>query len=149
VVICPIPNTCAILSYFVVLDFSSSSSAVDQSEEERCVVGWISAYSDDPLQTPSTREYQLIALTFSGGWYRLSLPKVASSKAASGSYASSGSLSGSPPRSPQIPYARSTTGSSSTVALDKGKEKERDKEKKESRNCTLQEYRRFGRWDGW
>lgn len=127
---------------------ASSSSTVDQPEEERCVVGWISVSSDDSLQTPSTQEYQLIALTFSGGWYRLSLPKV-TSKAASGLYASSGSLSGSPPKSSQTSYARSATGSSSTVRLDKGKEKERDKEKKESRSCTLQEYRRFGRWDGW
>ena len=133
-------------SSHISLSSTSRPSAVDQPEEERCVVGWISVSSDDPLQVPSTPEYQLIALTFSGGWYRLSVPKV-TSKAAS--YAPSGSLSGSPPKSPQTPYARSATGSSSTVRLDKGKEKERDKEKKESRNCTLQEYRRFGRWDGW
>jgi hypothetical protein len=31
--------------------------------------------------------------------------------------------------------------------MDKGKEKE--KEGEENRECALQEYRRFGRWDGW
>lgn len=36
-----------------------------------------------------------------------------------------------------------------TTRPDKGKDKERQSEKKESRQCTLQEYRRFGRWDGW
>jgi hypothetical protein len=32
----------------------------------------------------------------------------------------------------------------------KGKEREgTDKEGKESRECILLEYRKFGRWDGW
>lgn len=94
-------------------------------------------------------DYQLIALTFTGGWYRLSLPKPgSSSKQSGGSFPSL--ASGSPPKSSLGPHTRSVSGSSATGRLDKGKEKEKDRdEKKDSRNCTLQEYRRFGRWDGW
>jgi hypothetical protein len=34
--------------------------------------------------------------------------------------------------------------------LDKGKEKEKkDAGEKQSRKCVLEEFRRFGRWDGW
>jgi len=33
--------------------------------------------------------------------------------------------------------------------MDKAKGKEQEKEKKESRDCVLLEFRRFGRWDGW
>jgi WD repeat-containing protein 45 len=104
--------------------------------------------TDDPSQTAP--DYQLIALTFTGGWYRLSLPKVgSSSKQSSGSF-STGLASGSPPKSSLGYHTRSVSGSSTTGRLDKGKEKEKDREeKKDSRNCILQEYRRFGRWDGW
>ena len=105
--------------------------------------------TDDPSQTAP--DYQLIALTFNGGWYRLSLPKVGSSstKRSSGSFPT-GLASGSPPKSPLGPHTRSVSGSSTTGRLDKGKEKEKDREeKKDSRDCILQEYRRFGRWDGW
>jgi len=126
------------------ISLSSRSSVADLPEEERCVVGWINL-TDDPSQTAP--DYQLIALTFTGGWYRLSLPKVgSSSKRSSGSF----SASGSPPKSSLGPHTRSVSGSSATGRLDKGKEKEKDREeKKYSRNCILQEYRRFGRWDGW
>lgn len=124
------------------ISLSSRPSAVDLPEEERCVVGWINL-TDDPLQ--DTPDYQLIALTFTGGWYRLSLPKAGNlSKRNPGS--STNLASGSPPKSSLGPHTRSISGSSTTGRLDKGKEKE---EKKDSRNCILQEYRRFGRWDGW
>ncbi|KAF8974201.1 WD40-repeat-containing domain protein [Flammula alnicola] len=136
-------------SSHISLSSTSRSSAVDLPDEERCVVGWIQAPSDDPSRPP-VREYQLIALTFTGGWYRLSLPKLTGhAKRSSGSHLSSGLTSGSPPKPSHVPSPRSISGSSTTSRLDKGKEKERDKEKKESRNCTLAEYRRFGRWDGW
>jgi hypothetical protein len=104
--------------------------------------------TDDLSETAP--EYQLIALTFTGGWYRLSLPKLGTlSKQSSGSYPT-GLASGSPPKSSLGAHTRSVSGSSITSRLDKGKEKEKDREeKKVSRNCTLQEYRRFGSWDGW
>ena len=129
------------------ISLSSRSSAADLPEEERCVVGWINM-AGDPSKNPP--DYQLIALTFTGGWYRLSLPKVeGSSKRSSGSF-STGLASGSPPKSSLGPHTRSVSGSSTTGRLDRGKEKEKDREeKKDSRNCILQEYRRFGRWDGW
>ena len=45
---------------------------------------------------------------------------------------------------------RHRTSSVSSMRTDKGKEKEKgDGEGKLSRKCTLEEYRKFGRWDGW
>jgi hypothetical protein len=58
-------------------------------------------------------------------------------------------MSGSPPKSISTPRPRTSSSSSMISRLDKGKDKEREKEAKESRECSLQEYRRFGRWDGW
>ena len=113
---------------------------------------------------PTHLEPQLVALTYTGGWYRLRLPGD------SGSHASSpgetGSLPGSPKlgaRSLQVSpppikggvgnkdnLPRHRTSSVSSMRTDKGKEKEKgDVEAKPSRKCTLEEYRKFGRWDGW
>lgn len=117
------------------------------------MVGWIEAPSDDTSGESTDGEYQLVVLTFAGGWYRLRLPKLSGSKVSKhgfGNLSPSKANFGSPPKFPSIPHqARSISGSSATGRLDKGKEKERDAEKKESRNCTLEEFRRFGRWDGW
>lgn len=139
-------------SSHISLSSTSRSAAVDMPEEERCVVGWIEAPAEDPPAPSNTKEFQLIALTYTGGWYRLSLPKLTgrASKRASGSFKASPLSSGSPPQPSHVSRAASIAGSTAS-RLDKGKERERDKEKdkKESRNCTLQEYRRFGRWDGW
>lgn len=147
-------------SSHISLSSTSRASGVDLPDEERCVVGWIQGPVEDTLQA-SVPSYQLIALTFTGGWYRLALPKLASSasnaassnmKRASFSPSPKSALSalpGSPPK-PHPPLSpRSVSGSSVISRVDKGKEKERDKDKKQSRNCTLQEYRRYGRWDGW
>lgn len=135
-------------SAHISLSSTTRSPGVDRPDEERCVVGWIQGPPEDALQPSSTPNYQLIALTFTGGWYRLSLPKLTSNSKRAGS-PSAGPSSSSPPKASHIPHARSQSGSSVTSRADKGKEKERDKEKKESRNCTLLEYRRYGRWDGW
>ncbi|PPQ67816.1 hypothetical protein CVT26_007063 [Gymnopilus dilepis] len=131
----------------------TASDVADMPEEERCVVGWIEAPPEDtPVPSTSTstskptREFQLVVLTFTGGWYRLALPKLSGS---SKQPVSSGSQTGSPPKASHMSHARSISGSSMTARHDKGKDKERQNEKKESRECTLQEYRRFGRWDGW
>ncbi|PPQ77365.1 hypothetical protein CVT25_010946 [Psilocybe cyanescens] len=138
-------------SSHISISSTSRSSAVDLPEEERCVVGWIQVSSDDVVNPPaSSPEYQLIVLTFTGGWYRLSLPKLTGSpKPSSGRHSPSTASSSSPLKSSHVPQARSISGSSTTARPDKGKERARDNDKKESRNCTLQEYRRFGRWDGW
>lgn len=123
-------------------------------------MGWIEVAEEDLSTASSSKEYQLIALTFTGGWYRLSLPKLAgSSKRNSGTFKPSNLGSLSPAKAPLGSRPGSVAGSttsrvdkgSTASRLDKGKEKEQDKgkPKKVSRNCTLQEYRRFGRWDGW
>ncbi|KAJ3823672.1 SVP1-like protein 2 [Lentinula raphanica] len=119
---------------------SSRSATEDVPDEERCVVGWIAV----PAQASMPTEYQLVALTYAGGWYRLSIPNTKSHPS------SSSSSSSSPPRglhgrSPSISSTRSEQGYSR-----KGKEKEKDKSKdSKASQCQLQEFRRYGRWDGW
>ncbi|KAI0265191.1 WD40-repeat-containing domain protein [Gloeopeniophorella convolvens] len=124
----------------------------DLVEEEKCTVGWIEAPApapapnggrSAPASTPTTN-YELIALTYTGGWYRLSLPKKssASSTPAQANIPSSGSV--------RSGRARSPSGSSVTAGrTDKGKGVARDADRKEGRACTLLEFRRFGSWDGW
>lgn len=108
-------------------------------------------------------EHQLVALTYTGGWYRLRLPGDNGSQASS---PGDGSVAGSP-RSGTVPLPmappsikggvggkgqqpRNRTSSVTSLRMDKGKERERgDGEAKPSRKCTLEEYRKFGRWDGW
>ena len=49
----------------------------EEVEEEKCAVGWItvSAPGDDRSDVV---EHQLVALTYTGGWYRLALPSSSS-----------------------------------------------------------------------
>ncbi len=120
---------------------SVRSPTADVPDEERCVVGWIEGRGGDPDQ-PSA-EYQLVALTYTGGWYRLSLPSLGHSELNAPT-----ATSGSPPK--PSPMTRQRTPSVSSVGRsEKGKEKEKDKEGKEKRDCILREFRRYGRWDGW
>ncbi|KAH9482816.1 WD repeat domain phosphoinositide-interacting protein 3 [Psilocybe cubensis] len=141
-------------SSHISISSTSRSSGVDLPEEERCVVGWIQVSSEEAANPSTTSssplEYQLIVLTFTGGWYRLSLPKLTgTSNPPPGRHPPSSSSSSSfkPKHASQ---SKSISGSSATARPDKGKERARgDSDKKESRNCILQEYRRFGRWDGW
>ncbi|KAE9410358.1 hypothetical protein BT96DRAFT_961807 [Gymnopus androsaceus JB14] len=65
------------------------------------------------------------------GWYRLSIPKPNPSSPSKGS------------------RARSSSVSSTKSERSKGKEKERDSKDPKTSQCTLQEFRRYGRWDGW
>jgi hypothetical protein len=118
------------------------------------VVGWIKT----PLEAgdTSTTDHQLVALTYTGGWYRLGLPnKTSSAATASTSNPDASPLTASPPsvksKSKKQHHPRSYSGSSFS-RNDKGKEKEgsgSDREAKESRDCKLEEYRTFGRFDGW
>ncbi|KAF8640063.1 hypothetical protein AX17_001304 [Amanita inopinata Kibby_2008] len=121
------------------------SPVLDPPDEERCVVGWIRYKNDKVADEGPADEYQLIALTYTGGWYRLCLPHhTDSAKKSTG-------MSDSPPKRFSMPRPRTSSGSSSFSArTDKGKEKETDKDVKSSRTqCKLEEYRRYGRWDGW
>jgi WD repeat-containing protein 45 len=102
------------------------SPTADVSEEERCVVGWVEIPREhEGSDRAESTEYQIIALTYRGGWYRVSVPGLSTNIPIA-------QQSGKPVRS------RTSSGSS--------KEKEREKE---SRECVLEEFRRFGRWDGW
>jgi hypothetical protein len=110
------------------------------AEEEKCVVGWIAG--------AAPHEFQLVALTYSGGWYRLALPRSASASAAAqaGVGGTAGATGGSVRSAGTTRQARAAPG-----RADKGKGKAgapEDKEK-ESRECVLLEFRRFGSWDGW
>ncbi|KAJ3837871.1 SVP1-like protein 2 [Lentinula raphanica] len=120
---------------------SSRSATEDVPDEERCVVGWIAV----PAQASTPTEYQLVALTYAGGWYRLSIPNTKSHPSSSSSSSSSSPPRGLHGRSPSISSTRSEQGYSR-----KGKEKEKDKSKDlKASQCQLQEFRRYGRWDGW
>jgi WD repeat-containing protein 45 len=105
----------------------------DAGEEERCVVGWIStkqAVNESVSESSPQSGYQILALTYSGGWFRLSLPSADGQILASGVSSS----------------ARESLGPSGST---KGKVAERDEPEKKIRSCKLEEFRRFGRWDGW
>ncbi|KAF8528776.1 SVP1-like protein 2 [Hysterangium stoloniferum] len=112
----------------------------DTIEEERCTVAWIEVPISDHVESVQN-EHQLIALTFSGGWYRLALPTHTTSQRSSNVHLSSNT----PPSSRSSGYVPSSR--------DKGKGRETDRDKEESREggrrCTLVEFRKFGRWDGW
>ena len=126
---------------------SPRSPTADVADEERCMVGWIETPIPDGAEgRGSATEHQLVALTYTGGWYRLSLPGSGTSNTPP---ISPRTGPGSPPKSVSTPRPRTSSSSSMVNRQDKGKDKEKDKEGKESRECTLQEYRRFGRWDGW
>ncbi|KAF8192472.1 hypothetical protein BJ912DRAFT_962082 [Pholiota molesta] len=109
-------------SSHISLSSTSRSAGVDLPEEERCVVGWIEAPAEDPAAPSNAKEYQLIALTYTGGWYRLSLPKLAgrAAKRASGSFKTSPLSSGSPPQPSHVSRAASIAGSSAS-RLDKAR----------------------------
>ncbi|KAI0303878.1 WD40-repeat-containing domain protein [Russula brevipes] len=99
---------------------------------------------------PPVPEYQLIALTYTGGWYRLALPNKKLSSASPGA-----GLMNVPSSSGSVRSGRARSPSGSSVAGggrgDKGKGvSSRDSDRKEGgRDCTLLEFRRFGSWDGW
>ncbi len=135
-------------------------------DEEKCVVGWIQISPEDQDEPGRAHlvEYQLVALTYTGGWYRLALPSSSTAASPASPIATSSSasaragtptlrepLSASPPSVRTISMARPRSGSGSSfgVRSDKGKERDREKEEKPGRDCVLREYRRFGRWDGW
>ncbi|EJF61323.1 WD40-repeat-containing domain protein [Dichomitus squalens] len=136
------------------------SPTADVVDEEKCVVGWIQVSPEDLDEPGSTlsAEYQLVALTYTGGWYRLSLP-TSSSAAAPSSHPPSpvplptpslrDPLSASPPNVRTISMARPRSYSGSSFASRPDKGKDREREEKPGRECILREYRRFGRWDGW
>ena len=124
------------------ISLSSTSSVrashTDIAADEKCVVGWITIAAELAGDAP---EFQLVVLTYSGGWYRLALPPK-------GSRASSPAAA-SPPKSPSVSRPRTSSISSVASLSEKGKGKEREKERKGSRELVLQEYRKYGRWDGW
>ena len=134
-----------------------------------------------PGPTPAT-EYQLVALTYSGGWYRLSLPPAAGTATPGESRPGTptggrpgGSTLSSSPKDASVLSGMGWRGKGTEAAgkgVDKGKGKEKEEpegkgkgkeepegkgkgkadpevKEKQSRQCVLEEFRRFGRWDGW
>ena len=91
-------------------------------------------------------EYQLIALTYSGGWYRLALPGPTSS-------GSKGDLRNPPKSSKSMGTpSRASTPTGRKVSLrEEGKQPRASGEDKSivSTSLRLEEFRRFGRFDGW
>ena len=108
----------------------AKSPTADITDEEKCVVGWIQGPVDEE---DGPQEYQLVALTYTGGWYRLSVPG-ATTLPSSTSPRTSGQftrpLSPTPSLAPSITKEfRRRSGSGSTYSTsrpDKGKEKEKD-----------------------
>lgn len=136
------------LSHIALSSTSSRSQSTGITDEEKCAVGWIQAPVEDG--DSNQVEHQLIALTYTGGWYRLGLPNKVSSTTRIPTSAGISPLSGSPPSVKSMHHPRSVNGSSFSRSNNKGKEKEgTEKDRKESRECRLEEYRKFGRWDGW
>ncbi|KAL5530414.1 HSV2 [Sanghuangporus sanghuang] len=167
---------------------TSGGKLSDVVQDERCTVAWIQVPPPAPEPVPpsspatglrkgedkgkrpesvSPPEYQMIALTYSGGWYRIALPSSPSASAAAA--AATSSISAAVARTSSLsaaggsfrPSHRARSSSGLTIVTrrtatprsykGKGKESdERDKEKeKVGSECALLEFRRFGRWDGW
>ncbi|TCD67671.1 hypothetical protein EIP91_012037 [Steccherinum ochraceum] len=132
---------------------ASKPPTADVVDEEKCIVGWIRGpvSDDEDHDTLSATEHQLVALTYTGGWYRLSLPTSGTSSNVinTPTPVAPSPLSGSPPSVTALSMRRPRSSSGSSFTGRPGKGKEREKEGKESRECILKEYRRYGRWDGW
>ncbi|KAJ3488750.1 hypothetical protein NLI96_g2637 [Meripilus lineatus] len=124
----------------------SKPPTADVVDEEKCVVGWIQGPPDDQeTNKPLTSEYQLIALTYTGGWYRLSLPSPKSPASTSSGRTSpltTGQISTSPPsvRAISMHRPRSSSGSSFSSNVEKGKERERDREGKDGRDYFVERW---------
>ncbi|KAI5119897.1 hypothetical protein M0805_003701 [Coniferiporia weirii] len=135
---------------------TSGGKLSDAIEDERCVVAWVKVPSPTvvPPEKEPQSEYQMIALTYSGGWYRLALPSSASATVQPTTRAPFSAVASSSASHSGRPTHRPRSSSGSTLAtrrtrVDKGKEKESGNEEKVGHECSLQEFRRFGRWDGW
>lgn len=108
------------------------------------------AQSKDPSGKASPApEYQLIALTFTGNWYRLSLPtnEPASRPGTPDPYQGSTRASGrfgenERAGSPQFGSRRS--GDQKRTSPRRNSDSQGG-----SSQCQLEEFRRFGSWDGW
>lgn len=96
--------------------------------------------------TVTAPQYQLIALTYSGSWYRLSLP-------GSTSPGSTGDLKNSPKSSRSVgtPTRASTPTGYRGSLREEAKQRRASGEVKSnvSSSLLLEEFRRFGRFDGW
>lgn len=115
------------------------------------------------LKPPSLPEYQLVALTFTGGWYRLSLPHQGETPDRSGTpepyQGPSGNRRPPVPRQSEsnAPTERSGSGSPqhATRRLNEQRRsgsatrRSSDAQAGDTSQCHLEEFRRFGRWDGW
>lgn len=139
------------------------SATADLVEDDRCVVGWIEAPATNP-DVGNRTEYQLVALTYSGGWYRLALPAPSLTSTPISKSPPTSRASASPPSTPKLRRRSADAGPSSprssaprapSVASSAGRGRgseanfsEAEREHTGS-DCSLVEYRRYGTWDGW
>ena len=142
---------------------TSGTKLSDAVEDEKCTVAWIKVSTAQPpvpsfstSKDPPLAEYQLVALTYSGGWYRIALPSSTESAFSDDGKQRPASSSASVRSGRPSPLGRansisgsSATGATSRSRVDKGKRKDVGQEPKGSHSCVLKEFRRYGRWDGW
>jgi len=109
---------------------------------------------------PPQPEYQLIALTFTGGWYRLSLPNSNESIDRAGTPEP---YQGKKRPNPRPGGSKTPTEQSGSVSPqfttkrlseqrkqgDVSKRRSVDAQVVDAGRCQLEEFRRYGRWDGW
>ncbi|KAG8825715.1 hypothetical protein FRC17_008559 [Serendipita sp. 399] len=102
-------------------------------------------------QSPPEPQYQLVALTYTGGWYRLSLPQSSEPNERAGTPEPYQGQS----RNNQGRTSATITDSSSQRSVDsrtsgaKSRRRNSDAQRADSTTCQVEEFRRFGRWDGW
>lgn len=99
-------------------------------------------------------EYQLVAVTFTGGWYRLSLPHNGPPRSGTPEpYQGKSQSARGGTRTSKGPSSVAGSVTSSVTSARKQSEpaRRRSSDAKEGGNteCILEEFRRFGRWDGW
>jgi hypothetical protein len=112
------------------------------------------------VKSPTLPEYQLIALTFTGGWYRLSLshPNEPADRAGTPEPYQGKKRPNPRPGESKTPTERSGSGSPQLATkrlndqrkhVDASKRRSSDAQISDTSSCHLEEFRRFGRWDGW
>jgi WD repeat-containing protein 45 len=110
------------------------------------------------VKQPTQPEYQLIALTFTGGWYRLSLPHPNEPADRAGTPEPYQGKKRPNPRPGESKTPTERSGSPQLAAKrlgdqrkhgDASKRRSSDAQVADTSRCHLEEFRRFGRWDGW
>ena len=113
-----------------------------------------SVISRQGAKPSSSPEYQLVALTFTGGWYRLSLPNNETKDRAGTPEPYQGPSKSSQPTARRSDNQRRTDspqlgGSRRSSEQKRASPRRNSDAQDDNGKCQLEEFRRFGRWDGW